>query len=78
MSSPVCTRATRLERFGTANDGALIAASTPKTMVNRKTFDSTPASLFKWSPFATIQQYNDILERAGRSCVESMMGVCYV
>src|SRR5437879_7294157 len=47
-------------------------------MVNRKTFDNTPASLFKWSPFtATVQPYNDILERAGRSRVESAMCVCY-
>src|SRR5207245_10949252 len=78
MSSPVCTRATRPERFPAANDAGPIAASAAKTMVNRKTFDNTPASLFKWSPFAaTVQPYNDILERAGRSRVESMMCVCY-
>jgi len=78
MSSPVCTRATRPERFPAANDAEPIAASAAKTMVNRKTFDNTLASLFKWSPFAaTTQQYNDILERAGRSRVESTMCVCY-
>src|SRR5438046_2307168 len=78
MSSPVCTRATRPERFLCANEGAPTAASSAKAMANRKTFDSTLASLFKWSPFAaTIQQYNDILERAGRSRVESTMCVCY-
>jgi len=60
-----------------ANDGVLTATNSAARMVNRKIWDSTPASLLKWSPLRQPYNHTMILERAGRSRVESTMCVCY-